>query len=93
LLSPEAEIDVKPELEIYADDVKCSHGATVGRLDPEALFFLRARGIPEREARSLLIEGFIGGALEAIETEEIRAAFAAAAAGWLNARAAPESSP
>jgi Fe-S cluster assembly protein SufD len=58
LLSDEAEVDTKPELEIYADDVKCSHGATVGRLDPDMLFYLRSRAIPETVARSLLIYAF-----------------------------------
>ena len=72
LLSPRAEIDVKPELEIHADDVKCSHGATVGRLDADALFFLRARGIPLGEARALLIQGFIGGALDEIDRVDMR---------------------
>ncbi len=78
LLSPKAEADVKPELEIHADDVKCSHGATVGRLDADALFFLRARGIPEAEARALLIQGFIGGALDEIDRPEVRDAFGVA---------------
>jgi Fe-S cluster assembly protein SufD len=90
LLSPQAEIDVKPELEIHADDVKCSHGATVGRLDADALFFLRARGIPEAEARALLIQGFIGGALDEIDREDVRAAFGLAAADWLGRRSAPK---
>ncbi len=58
LLSPTAEIDTKPELEIYADDVKCSHGATIGRLNPEALYYLTSRGIPTARARALLIQGF-----------------------------------
>jgi Fe-S cluster assembly protein SufD len=83
LLSEQAEIDVKPELEIHADDVKCSHGATVGRLDADALFFLRARGIPEAEARALLIQGFIGGALDEIDHPAVRAAFGTIAANWL----------
>ena len=86
LLSPRAEIDVKPELEIHADDVKCSHGATVGRLDANALFFLRARGIPEAEARALLIQGFIGGALDEIDHPPVREAFGVAAANWLQGR-------
>lgn len=90
LLSPEAEIDVKPELEIHADDVKCSHGATVGRLDADALFFLRARGIPEAQARALLIEGFIGGALDEIEHVQVRSAFAGVAAAWLRGHSSPE---
>ena len=55
LLSPDAEIDTKPELEIFADDVKCSHGATVGELDADQLFYLRSRGIPDAEARSMLV--------------------------------------
>jgi Fe-S cluster assembly protein SufD len=87
LLSPQAEIDVKPELEIHADDVKCSHGATVGRLDADALFFLRARGIPEAEARALLIQGFIGGALDEIDRPDVRETFEVVAANWLQGRA------
>ena len=83
LLSPQAEIDVKPELEIHADDVKCSHGATVGRLDADALFFLRARGIPEAEAWALLIQGFIGGALDEIDRPDVRETFEVVAANWL----------
>jgi Fe-S cluster assembly protein SufD len=90
LLSPDAEMDAKPELEIHADDVKCSHGATVGRLDAEALFFLRARGIPEAEARSLLIEGFIGSALDEIDHIPVRDALKDAAARWLAVHAAAE---
>ena len=85
LLSPEAEIDVKPELEIYADDVKCSHGATSGRLDLEALFYLRARGIPERQAQAMLIQGFIDGALDEIDCPDVRDSFKGAAAVWLDA--------
>ena len=92
LLSPHAEIDVKPELEIHADDVKCSHGATVGRLDADALFFLRARGIPEAEARALLIQGFIGGALDEIDRPAVREAFGLAAEAWLQIRSESRSS-
>ena len=58
LLSDRAEADLKPELEILADDVKCAHGAAVGDLDADSLFYLRSRGIPEAEARGLLIERF-----------------------------------
>ena len=72
LLSDQAEMDAKPELEIYADDVKCSHGTTVGDLDKDALFYLRARGLNEDEARRLLIEGFIGEMLDGIRVEELR---------------------
>lgn len=77
LLSDKAGVDAKPELEIYADDVKCSHGCTVGELDDAALFFLRARGIPKEEARALLIAAFLQEAVEDIADEDVRAAFAA----------------
>lgn len=83
LLSRQAEIAIKPELEILADNVKCSHGATAGELDAAALFFLRARGIPEAEARALLIEAFLGEALESLENESIRACVAVAVSDWL----------
>ncbi|MBV8651556.1 MAG: Fe-S cluster assembly protein SufD [Alphaproteobacteria bacterium] len=66
LLSPRAAADTKPELEIYADDVKCSHGATVGDLDEAALFYLVSRGLPEAEARRMLIEAFAADALDLI---------------------------
>ena len=82
LLSPEAEIDCKPQLEIYADDVKCSHGATVGALDAEQLFYLRARGIPEEAARSMLVQAFLAEAIEAVADPTSRAALEAAVAGW-----------
>jgi Fe-S cluster assembly protein SufD len=58
LLSDAAEIDTKPQLEIHADDVRCSHGSSIGQVDPEALFYLRARGLGERQARDLLTRGF-----------------------------------
>jgi Fe-S cluster assembly protein SufD len=74
LLGNRAEIDLKPELEILADDVKCAHGAAVGDLDAESLFYLRSRGIPEAEARALLMRAFIGDAVDQIEDETIRAA-------------------
>lgn len=73
LLEDRAEIDLKPELEILADDVKCAHGAAVGDLDAESLFYLRSRGIPEAEARALLMRAFIGDAVEEIADEAIRA--------------------
>ena len=73
LLSPLAEMDVKPELEIYADDVKCSHGTTTGALDETPLFYLRSRGLTEKDARRLLIEAFLGEVLEKITRDEIRA--------------------
>jgi Fe-S cluster assembly protein SufD len=72
LLSENAEADLKPELEIFADDVKCAHGAAVGDLDADSLFYLRARGIPEAEARSLLIHAFLEDVLGAIAREDVR---------------------
>jgi Fe-S cluster assembly protein SufD len=83
LLSHRAEIVTKPELEIYADDVKCSHGATAGELDAAALFFLRARGIPEAEARALLVEAFLAEALDTVEDETLRNTAMASAQSWL----------
>jgi Fe-S cluster assembly protein SufD len=68
VLGPRAAIDTKPELEIYADDVKCSHGAAVGDLDEAALFYLRARGIPGEEARRMLIEAFVEEAVELVDS-------------------------
>ena len=82
LLSPDAEMDTKPELQIYADDVKCSHGATVGELDEEQVFYLRSRGIPESEARAMLIRAFLDDALSAISHEPARALLEAAMDGW-----------
>jgi Fe-S cluster assembly protein SufD len=82
LLSPEAEIDSKPQLEIYADDVKCSHGATVGEIDAEQLFYLRARGIPEARARAMLVEAFLREAIEGVQDETAREALDAAVTGW-----------
>lgn len=76
LLSDGAEIDSKPELEIYADDVKCSHGATAGEIDAEALFYLRTRGIGEKEARALLIEAFLLEALDEVSVPAVREEFA-----------------
>jgi len=73
LLSSDAEIDTKPELEIYADDLRCAHGATVGQLDDDALFYLRARGVPESEARALLTYGFVQESLSAIPVPELQA--------------------
>jgi Fe-S cluster assembly protein SufD len=72
LLSETAEFDAKPELEIFADDVRCTHGATSGELDEDLMFYLRSRGIPADEAKSLLIAAFIGEAVEEVEHEQIR---------------------
>jgi Fe-S cluster assembly protein SufD len=67
LLTPGAEIDTKPDLEIYADDVQCSHGTTTGQLDPNALFYLRSRGLDESEARSALTRAFAGAVLALVD--------------------------
>ncbi len=83
LLSENAEFDAKPELEIYADDVKCNHGATCGALDEDLMFYLRARGIPEPEAKSLLIQAFVGEVLDKVEHEGLREALVNKAARWL----------
>jgi Fe-S cluster assembly protein SufD len=83
LLSEGAEFDSKPELEIFADDVICGHGSTSGQIDEELLFYLEARGIPEAQARALLIQAFVGDALEKVEDEPLRDALARAAAEWL----------
>jgi Fe-S cluster assembly protein SufD len=81
----DAEIDSKPQLEIYADDVKCSHGATVGELDAEQLFYLRSRGVPEGEARTMLIRALPGGGVGRDRAMEARAAFDGAIAAWWEA--------
>ncbi|MGB6440533.1 MAG: SufD family Fe-S cluster assembly protein, partial [Methyloceanibacter sp.] len=83
LLSETAEFDSKPELEIFADDVVCGHGSTSGQIDEDLLFYLEARGIPEREARALLIQAFVGEAVERIEHEGLREALCKASAEWL----------
>jgi Fe-S cluster assembly protein SufD len=87
LLSGTAEFDAKPELEIFADDVVCGHGATAGDLDHDQLFYLRSRGLPEREAKSMLISAFIAEAFDTIGHDGVRAALASLAEGWLGGRA------
>jgi Fe-S cluster assembly protein SufD len=87
LLSDEAEADNKPELEIFADDVTCGHGATAGALDESLLFYLRARGLPEKAAQALLIQAFVGEAIEGIADDDLREAVMATAERWLEARA------
>lgn len=82
LLSETAEMDSKPQLEIYADDVKCSHGATVGALDAAQLFYLRSRGIPQEQARSMLVEAFLTEAVDGVGDDACRAALSEAVAGW-----------
>ena len=86
LLSDEAEADNKPELEIFADDVTCGHGATTGALDESLLFYLRARGLSETAAQALLIQAFVGEAIESIANEPLRELAISAAERWLAAR-------
>ncbi|MBL8908734.1 MAG: Fe-S cluster assembly protein SufD [Rhizobiales bacterium] len=86
LLSETAEFDAKPELEIFADDVVCGHGATSGDLDHNHLFYLRSRGIPEREAKAMLVAAFVEEAFETIGNDHIRAALGEIATGWLASR-------
>ena len=82
LLSPDAEIDCKPQLEIFADDVKCSHGATVGELDSDQLFYLVSRGIPQAEARAMLVQAFLGEALDMVADEPARAMLDNVISSW-----------
>ena len=86
LLSDEAEADNKPELEIFADDVTCGHGATTGALDQSLLFYLRARGLSEKEAQALLIQAFVGEAIESIASDALRELAIGTAQRWLAAR-------
>jgi len=86
LLSDEAEANQKPELEIFADDVQCGHGATSGALDQNLKFYLMARGIPEVEAEALLVQAFVGDAVEGIEHAGLRDALMEDVAAWLKSR-------
>ncbi len=88
LLSESAEFDAKPELEIYADDVVCGHGATAGDINHDHLFYLQSRGIPEAEAKSLLIGAFVGEAFDGIVNDAMRDAMVAFAENWLTQRKA-----
>ena len=83
LLSDGAQVDTKPELEIYADDVKCSHGATAGELDADSLFYMRARGLDEDLARGMLVEAFIADVVDRVEAAALRAHLQRAVLGWL----------
>ena len=83
LLSDEAEINAKPELEIYADDVKCSHGCTAGEVDHDALFYLRSRGLSESRAKSLLIQAFLAESVSEIGVEELQELFLEKISDWL----------
>ncbi len=88
MLSPDAQFSSKPELEIYADDVVCGHGATCTEIDADLLFYCRSRGIPAEEARAMLTESFIGEAVEKIEDENLREAIGTLAIAWLRAQVA-----
>jgi Fe-S cluster assembly protein SufD len=83
LLSKSALAHTQPQLEIYADDVKCTHGATVGQIDADAVFYLRSRGLPEAQARDLLVNAFAGELLEHVQIESLRVALGSAIADWL----------
>ena len=85
LLDRTATVNLKPELEIFADDVKCAHGATVGELDKTALFYLTSRGITPPRAKALLTHAFVADALDRIGEETVRDAFTADADAWLEA--------
>jgi len=89
LLSDAASMNNKPELEIFAEDVACGHGATCGRLDADQLFYLMTRGIPKAQAEALLIEGFANEAFAELEQESLREALAARVAAWLAQRKGP----
>ncbi|ESR25094.1 Fe-S cluster assembly protein SufD [Lutibaculum baratangense] len=86
MLSDDAEMDNKPELEIFADDVQCGHGATTGQIDEDLLFYLRSRGIPETQAKALLIEAFIGEALDLVKNEAVREVLSGYAHVWVAER-------
>jgi Fe-S cluster assembly protein SufD len=83
MLSPDAQFSSKPELEIYADDVICGHGATCTEIDEDLMFYCRSRGIPLEIARAMLTESFVGEAVEKIEDEAVREAISELAIGWL----------
>ncbi len=83
MLSPETEFDSKPELEIYADDVICGHGSTVAEIDKDLLFYCLSRGIPLPKARELLVQSFVGEALEAVENESIEQALQSIVSAWV----------
>lgn len=83
MLSDEAEILSKPELEIYADDVVCGHGSTCGKLDEDSLFYLLSRGIPKAEAETMLVRGFIAELIDPIEDEALNEALQGIVDGWL----------
>jgi Fe-S cluster assembly protein SufD len=86
LLDDDSQFLAKPELEIYADDVACSHGSTSGAIDEDALFYLRSRGVPEGDATDLLTLAFLAEAVDEIEDDTIAQAIVARLEGWLSRR-------
>jgi Fe-S cluster assembly protein SufD len=86
LLSDGAVMNNKPELEIFADDVQCAHGATSGALDEDLLFYLMARGLPRSEAERLLVQAFLGEALEVVPQDDVRDALIRVVEQWLRER-------
>ena len=86
LLDGDSQFLAKPELEIYADDVACSHGSTSGAIDEEALFYLRSRGVPEAEAQNLLVLAFLGEALEEIDNDDLASELLTRLEAWFSRR-------
>ena len=86
LLSDTAQIDTKPQLEIYNDDVKCTHGATIGQMDEEALFYLRSRGVPMRQAKIIMLRAFTGETLEHMSIDPVREALESVVMEWFEQR-------
>ena len=86
ILSHKSTINSKPQLEIFADDVKCSHGCTIGQLDQDALFYLRARGIPKKEAEALLTYAFANNVLESVNIPSLKSKIKKIIANKLNVK-------
>ena len=86
LLSDTAQIDTKPQLEIYNDDVKCTHGATIGQMDENAIFYLQSRGIPKKEAQAIMLKGFTGESFANMSIEPVRSYLEKVANDWFDSR-------
>ncbi|MGI9553828.1 MAG: SufD family Fe-S cluster assembly protein, partial [Thermodesulfobacteriota bacterium] len=86
LLSDTAQIDTKPQLEIYNDDVKCTHGATIGQMDEEAIFYLQSRGISKKEAQAIMLKGFTGESFANMSIEPVRSFLEKIANDWFEKR-------
>ena len=86
LLSDTAQIDTKPQLEIYNDDVKCTHGATIGQMDEEALFYLRSRGVPMRKAKIIMLRAFTNETLEHMSIDSVRDVLERVVMKWFERR-------